>query len=170
MRGRKKGFKQSEETKRKIGDTLKRKGIKPPKGFGGGKKGQIAWNKGKPAPWAKNLPQKFKKENVLWKNAKRNPRKGEKSHFWKGGISFEPYSVDWTDDLKESIRKRDDYTCQLCGIHQYEISERIHCHHIDYNKKNCNPENLVILCKSCHSKTNYNREYWLKYFTERATF
>lgn len=37
-------------------------------------------------------------------------------------------------------------------------------HHIDYNKLNCNPNNLITLCKSCHMKTNFNREYWLDYF------
>jgi len=40
--------------------------------------------------------------------------KGEKSPFWKGGISFEPYSIDWTETLKRSIRERDKYTCQIC--------------------------------------------------------
>ena len=34
-----------------------------------------------------------------------------------------------------------------------------------HDKKNCNPENLITLCRSCHSKTNTNREYWLKYYS-----
>jgi 5-methylcytosine-specific restriction endonuclease McrA len=36
--------------------------------------------------------------------------------------------------------------------------------HIDYNKKNCCPENLVTLCKRCHSKTNTNRGVWIEFF------
>jgi hypothetical protein len=36
--------------------------------------------------------------------------------------------------------------------------------HIDYNKKNCNPNNLISLCNSCHSKTNFDRKYWINYF------
>ena len=36
--------------------------------------------------------------------------------------------------------------------------------HIDYDKLNCNPDNLISLCNSCHSKTNYNRNYWINYF------
>ncbi len=34
--------------------------------------------------------------------------------------------------------------------------------HIDYNKKNSNLNNLITLCGSCHTKTNTNRNYWIK--------
>jgi len=88
---------------------------------------------------------------------------GEKSHSWRGGKSFEPYSVDWTNSLRISIRERDKYTCQLCGEKQGDIVFLVH--HIDYNKKNCNPSNLITLCRSCHTKTNFNRDYWFKYFS-----
>ena len=85
--------------------------------------------------------------------------KGENSPNWRGGTSFEPYSVDWTDDLKRAIRRRDEYTCQICGR-----EPAIDVHHIDYDKKNCDPKNLITLCKGCHSKTNHNREHWRKKF------
>lgn len=39
-------------------------------------------------------------------------------------------------------------------------------HHIDYNKQNNNPENLITLCNRCNSKVNFNREYWTQYFQE----
>ena len=38
-------------------------------------------------------------------------------------------------------------------------------HHINYNKKDCKPKNLITLCKSCNSKANYDREWhksWYK--------
>lgn len=79
-----------------------------------------------------------------------------------------PYPDDWTDTLREAIRQRDDYTCQECGTHQDELKGRIRkldIHHIDYNKDNCNPDNLITLCKKCHTKTNSNRDYWIDYFT-----
>lgn len=88
--------------------------------------------------------------------------KGENSCHWLGGISFEPYTVDWTETLKRSIRERDHYTCRMCGKQQEE--EAFSVHHIDYNKNNCSPENLITLCRSCHAKTNSNREYYLEYF------
>jgi len=83
---------------------------------------------------------------------------GEDHYNWKGGISFEPYSIDWTETLKRSIRERDKYICQICGQYGNIV------HHKDYNKLNCNPDNLVILCRKCHTKTNHNREYWKQYF------
>lgn len=74
---------------------------------------------------------------------------------------------DWTDTLRESIRQRDNYICQECGIHQDELIGRfkkLDVHHIDYDKQNCNPNNLITLCRSCHSKTNTNRNYWIIYY------
>jgi len=76
--------------------------------------------------------------------------KGEKCHLWKGGISYEPYSMDWTKTLKRAIRERDNYTCQMCGKLQSERAFDVH--HIDGDKKNCNPDNLVTLCHNCHAK------------------
>lgn len=80
---------------------------------------------------------------------------------WNNGSSFEPYSVDWTETLRKSIRERDRYTCQICRKEPV-----INCHHIDYDKKNCNVNNLVVLCASCHTKTNHNRNYWINYFNK----
>ncbi len=96
-------------------------------------------------------------------------KKGHKIN-WQGGISFYPYPEDWTDDLKESIRKRDEYVCQECGIHQDELKGRLKkldIHHINYDKDNLNPENLISLCRGCHIKTNFNRDYWIGYFKGR---
>jgi len=95
----------------------------------------------------------FSKER--FKNKENHPR-------WRGGISFEPYSLDWTQTLKRSIRERDKYTCQLCSKQQENRAFDVH--HIDYDKKNCDPENLILLCHSCHTKTNTKRNYWINYF------
>lgn len=85
-------------------------------------------------------------------------KKGIKSIFWQGGKSFEPYSTDWTKTLKRAIRERNNYICQLCSQYGNAV------HHIDYDKKNCNLENLITLCVSCNSKVNFNRNYWINYF------
>ena len=85
-------------------------------------------------------------------------KRGSKCYFWKGGISYEPYSVDWTETLKRAIRERDHYICQICNENGWIV------HHIDYNKKNCNPDNLITLCSSCHTRTNHNRNFWIAYF------
>lgn len=88
--------------------------------------------------------------------------RGDKHPNWKGGIAHKPYSVDWTKTLKKSIRERDKYTCKLCGAAQGDITFDVH--HIDYDRNNCDPRNLILLCKSCHMKTNFNRKKWIKLF------
>lgn len=114
------------------------------------KKGRIPWNKGKKRP-------PFSEE---WKRKIREAAiERRKNHWnWKGGISYEPYSVDWTKTLKRSIRERDNYICQLCSQYGSTV------HHIDYQKKNCNSDNLITLCQGCNSKVNKNRRYWTDYF------
>lgn len=101
--------------------------------------------------WRKNQFKDVKRDNF-----------GEKNHNWRGGKSFEPYPLNWNETLKRSIRERDHYSCRIC-LKQQE-SYAFHVHHIDYNKNNCNPNNLITLCKSCHTKTNFNREKWKEYF------
>ena len=89
---------------------------------------------------------------------------GSKSSGWRGGISFEPYSPEFNSSLKRRIRKRDSYACKICGTTEKQEGRNLSVHHIDYDKNNNKPENLISLCCSCHSKTNVKREYWIKYF------
>lgn len=91
-------------------------------------------------------------------------RYGEQSNNWRGGISFEPYSPDWVESLKDSIRQRDHHTCRLCGKIWEPGMKSFPVHHIDYDKKHCDPNNLITLCPGCHTKTNGNRKYWIECF------
>ena len=82
---------------------------------------------------------------------------------WKGGISCEPYCDAWADkEYKEDIKARDDYKCQNPDC--WRTSNKLILHHVDYNKKNCSPTNLITLCASCNSRANFNREYWIKFY------
>lgn len=85
---------------------------------------------------------------------------GENSRHWRGGISFEPYGLEWTDKLREKVRKRDDYTCAISGEVWRIGQDKFHVHHINYDKTDNRPENLITLCSSCHAKTNSNRDLW----------
>lgn len=96
-----------------------------------------------------------------------NRRKGrrlEAHHAWKGGVSFEPYTIEFTKKLKFEIRTRDDFRCKICDkSEEQELSDLkkvLTVHHIDYNKYNCDKMNLITLCGSCNSKVNFNREHW----------
>ena len=94
--------------------------------------------------------------------------KGEKSYLWRGGISKNPYPEVWTETLKRAIRERDNYVCRLCGRTQIEeleiVGRKLAVHYINYDKKNCNPDNLITLCCVCNVKVNQNRNYWISYF------
>ncbi len=89
-------------------------------------------------------------------------------HFnWRGGKSFEPYGVEFNEKLKEYIRRKYFYRCQQCFRHQDELRRKLDIHHIDFNKNNNKEENLIPLCNSCHSQTNYNRNDWIDYFKNK---
>lgn len=79
---------------------------------------------------------------------------GETAPRWAGGLSLSPYGPGWTGELKEGIRERDNHICIICR----EWGN--HVHHINYDKADHRPKNLITLCCSCHIKTNANREYW----------
>ena len=87
---------------------------------------------------------------------------------WQNGIGKLPYSFDFTEKLKEQIRKRDNFECQNCHMTEEEhlivYGRALAIHHIDYNKKNSNENNLISLCIACNFRANYNRDYWYAYF------
>jgi len=154
-----KGHKVSEETRRKM--SLAQKGKIFPEEY----KRRISETLKK---YMSNPEMKRKMSEVFKKNwanpelRKRMIHIGEKASNWRGGISFEPYSPEWTRVLKEIIRERDKYICQVCGKKGRPV------HHIDYDKKNCNPNNLITLCVSYHSKTGSgDREKWKIFFQEK---
>ena len=121
------------------------------------------------------IPFKCDKNHIFymsWSNFRRGQRcgichrencVGENHHQWKGGISCEPYCPLWLDkEYKKDIKKRDNYTCQNKDC--WETSKRLCIHHINYNKKDCHPNNLITICISCNSRANKNRNYWELYY------
>lgn len=160
----------SEETKRKISNSLLgrcsvKKGI--PLGedvkrkISIANKGKSAWNKGKPYLIAslvhkgKIISQEVK--NKISYTLKVSERfKLDKNPAWKGGTAKLRYPEEFYQIRKE-IYKRDNWSCQECGKSHLQL----HCHHIDYDKKNNIPRNLITLCATCHCKTNNTkREFW----------
>ena len=144
----------SDEHKRKLSRAHIKSGIRPPSRKG------IHLNESHKRKISGAMKGKHHSEETKRKMSE--AQRGKNGNNWQGGISYEPYSVDWTKTLKRSIRQRDKYTCQLCGKEPATI-----VHHIDYNKKNSNPINLITLCQNCHGKTNKNRDYWTNYFNQQ---
>ncbi len=87
---------------------------------------------------------------------------GDKASNWQGGVSAFPYDITWTRQLRMIIKERDKYTCQNPECHDpYDVLD---VHRIDYDKENCNPNNLITICKKCHGRTQKNRRYWKGYY------
>lgn len=171
--------KQTEESKKKLSDIKKKLYVE----------GKIKiWNEGKTkatdpllADVSKKISETRKRlykegkldikwENKLpaipWNKGKSWPdHAGEKHWNWKGGISFEPYCPKFNDSFKESIREKFNRICFLCPTTEKENGQKLSVHHVNY-RKDCLCEDItcefVPLCKSCHSKTTNNHEYWKK--------
>ena len=127
------------------------------------------------------LGKKFSKESIIKLSLAKKGKKFTKEHIknlslshikekcynWHGGISFEPYGLEFNNKLREQIRKRDNYRCQECGFNQKQLKRKLSIHHIDFNKQNNNYNNLISLCNTCHTQTNYNRNDWISYFQDK---
>jgi len=97
-------------------------------------------------------------------------RKGNKSHLWKGGKTSEARLLRTVLEYRlwrESVYKRDDYTCQFCG----QRGGRLNADHIkrfaEYPELRFAIDNGRTLCEPCHKKTetygNYKHGKYKKY-------
>lgn len=77
---------------------------------------------------------------------------------WQGGITPERQAVyasrEWGDAVR-AVWDRDGAVCQRCGKNHNTDASRgtFHIHHIApfrFREKRCDPENLVLLCRTCH--------------------
>jgi ribosomal protein S14 len=88
---------------------------------------------------------------------------------WYGNVKYNdnPYCEKWTAELRERVRAYFGYVCFECDTPQNH--RKLNVHHIHYNKKTCcdgSPHDMVPLCPECHTKTNFNRDYWEDHLTE----
>ena len=151
----------SEETKRKIGEASK--------GRIHTEESKLKMSqKGKDNPmYGRTHSEESKRKMREVKLGIKNPmynHTGELNPAWKGGSSFEPYCPKFNESLKRKIRERDGYTCQYCG------DPGKHVHHIDHNKKNSNPSNLITLCLPHNTKAEYNPTLWEHLFRNILTY
>ncbi len=171
---RQKGFKHSEETKRKIGlaNAIKLKGKKQSKETIEKRASKL---RGKKRPkfskeWRENMRKShigkihsgsFKKGhknlNVLGKGGF---KKGDKPWNYIDGRSklllTARYGKDWRK-IRTRILIRDDYKCKNCGLHKSEV-KFMDVHHIipfliSFNNSE---NNLIALCRKCHAKVETN--------------
>ena len=117
----------------------------------------------------KNNLSKLRREN--WNNLQYIEQHQGKNHLnWKGGNSIKPYTEDFNQEFKITIRSRDNQICMMCGIHREKLSRALDVHHINYDKTLSIPQNCVSLCSKCHRATSLkNREYWTNFFQSLLT-
>jgi len=148
------------------------------------KKGMVAWNKGKIAPWAignknmsgkiawnkgKNTPEHVKlkisltskkrkhslETRLLMSKSHRKIR--ENNHLWKGGLTEKSKSIRNGIDYRlwrEAVFSRDNFICQECG----ERGGRLNAHHIKpfslFPELRFAIDNGMTLCQDCHKNTD----------------
>ena len=117
------------------------------------------------------IPQRDRSEAAIGSNQHyMRGRTGEDHHLWKGGLSFGPYCPKFNKYFKRRVRAFFKHECALCGKPQSEEQRALQVHHIHYNKSSCcdveAPREFILLCNSCHMKTNHNRDYWEEYLSD----
>ena len=120
--------------------------------------GRVPWNKGLPrTEEEKEKMSESQRANInhpsRFKAGPRHPR-------WTGGRN-PYYGEDWLKQ-RRLARKRDNYTCQGCGVPMKELlsARRLHVHHIVSRIEGGTNDlnNLVTLCTGCHIKAEQNPE------------
>jgi hypothetical protein len=91
------------------------------------------------------IDRRSQAESLRLSGAVTGPNNGS----WKGGVTDWDYSFNWKT-LCKLVKDRDEWTCQLCGEQRKRWGHDLHIHHIDEDKENNHPHNLIALCKDCH--------------------
>jgi len=89
--------------------------------------------------------------------------RGENHYNWQGGVSYKDYCLTWREsEFKSYILERDGHRCQNPDC--WGTSKKLARHHINFNKKDCNPDNIITLCVSCNARANKDRDWHKKYY------
>jgi hypothetical protein len=83
--------------------------------------------------------------------------KGENNGMWNGNPK-QFYPKEFTVQLKEKARERDNYECVRCGGKPQDV------HHVDGDRKNNELDNLMTLCRSCHMKEHFENKANFKFY------
>ena len=92
---------------------------------------------------------------------------------WRRGITLvTPQTLKWSEEQIEENDKIEKAMI-FSNFSGTDLGRRrklvctLNINHIDYDKNNCNPDNLITLCYKCHLKTRDNRKEWVIYFENR---
>jgi len=115
--------------------------------------------------WIKGKTHSEKSKRKMSKNSWSRKNSGPKHPGWRGGASLGSYTKTfYTDEFRNIIDERDGDNCQNPLCRHNSDHHPIEFHHINYIKKDCDPQNIIKVCKSCNSRANHNREFWQKHY------
>jgi len=113
-------------------------------------------NKGQKRPWAKLNSPFIKGHKGYYGTTVKFEKRLKPWNYIDGrskNCSPARYGDDW-EAIRILIYKRDNYTCQNCGLQMSKKTGAFHIHHIipfliSFDNS---PKNLITLCPSCHRK------------------
>ena len=101
-----------------------------------------------------NDPQKIEKSQSTWINKYLQEREEGKLHSW--------------DTIRKYHFIIKDYTCEVCGIKEWNEQEvPLELHHMDGDLANNGDDNLQVVCPNCHSQTHNFRGRNSKYYSPK---
>lgn len=108
--------------------------------------------KAKKALYCEKCGRKIRSCRAMAKRAKNDPnvalgvgsggnQYGSKNHMFKDGLT-DYRSIFYRDNPNQK-------SCEICCSDRFLV-----VHHMDRNRKNNDPSNMIMLCKSCHAKVH----------------
>lgn len=153
------GRKHSDETKRKIGlKTIERASITKEQR----RKSMLGKNAGDKNP--SKRPEVREKIRLSKIGKKRPDITGEKNNNWHGGVTKINDKIRKSTEYslwRESVFKRDNYTCVWCGKKGFLEADHIKPFAL-YPELRFAIDNGRTLCKSCHKTTDTYLNRWFK--------
>lgn len=102
--------------------------------------------------WARKRNSESKQGDKNWMFKRGGPLNPQ----WNGGKIYY-YGPSWNSQ-RNAARKRDNYTCQYCGVTEDILGKQLDVHHIrkfrhfglDHHEQANHLDNLICLCPQCH--------------------
>lgn len=110
-----------------------------------GVNGKKVWNSGRGGYRIRTVWSEERRQ------AMRELRSGEKSNWWRGGVTPERVKITkWAASVAKDVRTRDGGRCLKCGS-----SRKLHSHHVlpvhSHPERAYDIDNLATLCRLCHN-------------------
>lgn len=90
-------------------------------------------------------------ENREWLVRIAEALSGENNPNYQGKGQETGYAPGWGRMYRSKLRARSEGACELCGV----TGKHLDLHHRDFAKSNHSPDNIMVLCRSCHKTLHF---------------